>query len=241
MKEKHKLKASFLNAKRHTLNAGFSLVELLVAIALFGTIASLILFSYRKVSNQLFVTTLAYEIALSLRQAQSYGVSVHEFRGGGTGTFDVGYGLHFDSGSLTTYALFADRDGEEGDAVFNGSYGTAYNATGCLSQTECVTVFLLEKGNKISKFCGVLPTGDLGRDVPDANKNEECNVNSLPASNPTITSLDLTFLRPNPDAIIKTNQSAFGHQYKAARIYVISPAGDRRIVELANTGQISIK
>lgn len=241
MKEKHKLKASFLNAKRHTLNAGFSLVELLVAIALFGTIASLILFSYRKVSNQLFVTTLAYEIALSLRQAQSYGVSVHEFRDGETGTFDVGYGLHFDSGSLKTYALFADRGGETGDATFNGSYGTAYNNTGCLSATECISVFLLENGNSISKFCGVLPTGDLGRDAADSNKNEECNVNSLPASNPTITYLDVTFLRPNPDATIKTNQNIFGSRYKAARIYVISPAGDRRAVELVNTGQISIK
>ncbi|HBV01422.1 MAG TPA: hypothetical protein DEF00_03465 [Candidatus Taylorbacteria bacterium] len=220
---------------------GFTLVELLVAIALFGTIATLILLSYRKVSNQLFVTTLAYELALSLRQAQSYGVSVHEFQGGGAGTFNVGYGLHFDSESLNTYALFADQGGESGDAVLNGSYGTAYNTTGCLSATECMNVFLLEKGNRIYKFCGVLPTGDLGRDAPDSEKNEECNTLSLPASNPAITYLDVTFLRPNPDAIIKTNQSVFGHQYKAARIYVISPSGDKRVVEVANTGQISIK
>ncbi len=221
---------------------GFSLIELLIAITLFGIIASSILLAYNRVSEQLFVTSLAYELALSFREAQSYGVSIREFRGGGTGTFDVGgYGLHFDSESLTTYALFADQGGEIGDATFNGSYGTTYNTTGCLSTTECVSVLRLEKGNSLYKFCGVLPLGDFGRDAPDANKNEECNVKSLPATNPTITSLDVTFLRPNPDAVIKTSQTAFGRQYKAARVYVVSPSGDRRVIEVTNTGQISIK
>jgi prepilin-type N-terminal cleavage/methylation domain-containing protein len=234
---------SFLKAKSYKLKAssGFSLVELLVAVALFGTVATLIILAYRKVSGHLFVTNLAYELALSFREAQSFGVSVHEFYGGDSGTFNVGYGLHFDSGSQDTYALFADQGGEQGDALLNGSFGAVYDGTGCLSTAECIKVFLIGKGNKIYKFCGVLPTGDLGKDAPDNNKNEECNTLSLPASNPTITYLDVTFLRPNPDAIIKTNQSALGQQYKAARVYVISPSGDTRVVEAANTGQISVR
>lgn len=221
---------------------GFALIELIIAVALLGLISMFVLLAYNRVGGQLFLTTLAYEIALSFRQAQSYGVSVHEFRTGQSGTFDVGYGLHFDIGSANTYALFADQGGTAGDGQFNGAYPTAYDQTGCRSTTECLTVFKMERGNIIAKFCGVLPTGDLGRDAEDKDKNEECNVNSLPASNPTITFLDVTFLRPNPDAIIKTSRTAFmGQEYRAARIYIASPTGERRVVEVVNTGQISIK
>mgnify|MGYP001618689927 CR=1 FL=1 len=234
-------KPLFLKAKSYKLkaNRGFALIELLIAVVLFGIISTFVILAYNRVSGQLFLSTLAYELALSFRQAQSYGVSVHQFQG----DFDVGYGLHFDSNSQakTTYAMFADEDGIEGDGLFNGGFGSSYDTSGCLTATECVSVFKLEKGNTIYKFCGILPTGDGGRDAPDANKNEECNAYSLPSSNPTITFLDVTFLRPNPDAIIRTNRSEGGQLYKSARVYVQSPTGEKRVVEVVSTGQISIK
>ncbi|MDO8594705.1 MAG: type II secretion system protein [bacterium] len=218
---------------------GFALVELLIAVTIFGIITTFVLLAYNRVSEQLSLTTLAYELALSFRQAQSYGVSVHQFGG----SFDVGYGLHFDPGSNSTYALFADEKGVYGDSVLSGGYDFSYGDTGCLTPTECVNVFRLEKGNTIDKFCGVL-SGDGGRDVPDEQKDEECNVSSTPPSNPppTITFLDVTFLRPNPDAIITTNRTVSdGQQYKAARVYVVSPRGIKRVIEVVNTGQISLK
>ena len=220
----------------------FALIELLVAVTLFGIISTFILIAYNRVSGQLFLTTLAYEIALALREAQSYGVSVHQFQASGqAATFDVGYGLHFDGSpqALTTYVLFADSSGVAGDHKFNGSFGTAYTTSGCVSTAECISVSRLEKGNKIAKFCGVLPVGDGGRDAPDSAKNEECNVNSLPAENPTIGFLDITFVRPNPDALITTDH--LGQSYRGGRIYLISPTGEKRVVEVATTGQISLK
>ncbi|KKW10789.1 MAG: hypothetical protein UY50_C0026G0016 [Parcubacteria group bacterium GW2011_GWA2_49_9] len=224
-----------LKAKR-----GFALIELLIAVVLFGIISTFVILAYNRVSGQLFLSTLAYELALSFRQAQSYGVSVHQFQG----DFDVGYGLHFDSDSQakTTYAMFADEG--EIDGIFNGGFGSAYDASGCLANNvECISVFKLEKGNTIYKFCGVLPTGDGGRDVADTDKNEECNIASTPpdGGNPNIAFLDVTFLRPNPDAIIRTNRSADGQLYTSARVYVQSPTGEKRVVEVVSTGQISIK
>lgn len=231
----YKLKAS----------SGFALIELLVAVAVFGIISAFVLLAYNRVSGQLFLTTLAYEIALSFREAQSYGVSVHEFANQGqTATFDVGYGLHFDRGSLFTYALFADVGGTGGDGRISGLFGSAYNENGCLNTVECLSVSRLVKGNRIYKFCGVLSSGDGGRDVADSAKREECSMDSTPPSNPppNITSLDVTFLRPNPDAIIKTDRtSPSGPSYKAARVYVISPTGEKRVIEVTTTGQISIK
>lgn len=220
---------------------GFALLELLAAVVIFGLITFFVLFSYTRVSEQLFMSILAYETALSFRQAQSYGVSVHEFNpytGEGIGApyFDAAYGIHFGATTDTRFVLFADADQSK-----------SYNAgsdieSGCVSVVggECVSVYRIERGNRIEKFCGVLPT-DGGRDVPDSQKREECNVNSLPAGNPSITYLDVTFLRPNPDAVIRTNQSGVGERYKAARVYLISRNGVRRIVEVMTTGQISIK
>lgn len=221
------------------MSGGFALIELLIAVVLFGIISTFVILAYNRVSGQLFLSTLAYELALSFRQAQSYGVSVHQFQG----DFDVGYGLHFDSNSQakTTYAMFADADGILGNGLLDGGFGVGYDTSGCRgSSAECISVFKLERGNTIYKFCGVL-TGDEGRDALPADKNEECNEYSLPSSNPTIDFLDVTFLRPNPDAIIKTSLSEPGHLYKAARVYVQSPTGEKRVVEVVSTGQISIK
>ena len=107
----------------------FALSELLIALALLGVISVFTMLTYNRVSGQLFVTTLAYELALSFREAQSYGISVHQRGLGESATFDVGYGLHFDAGSKNTYALFGDQGGAAGNALFDGIFGVAYTET----------------------------------------------------------------------------------------------------------------
>jgi len=202
---------------------GFALVELLVAVALLGIAASSALVLFGAMSDRLFTRNLAYSVALSLRQAQSYGVSV---RGTDASVFDAGYGLHFESASNATFLLFADTSG---DAQFNGKFETEYNETGCFPGTECLQVFHVERENRIEKFCGILPTGDSA---------EEC---STDAGTP-LSFLDISFRRPEPDAVIVSNKSTPGiERYKAARIYLVSPRGTTGQVEVANTGQISVK
>lgn len=204
-------KAGKLKASR-----GFALIELLIAVVLFGVITSFVLVAYSKVSEQLFMTSLAYETALSFRQAQSYGVSVKQF---GT-TFDSAYGIHLSAIVDKRFVFFADADQD-------GIYKTGGDSeTGCITGTgsECVSVYQVERNNKVDKFCG----------VPAGIEPEECSKDSVTL----ISFLDVSFLRPNPDAVIRTDQST---TYKAARVYLKSPSGIERIVEVWNTGQISIK
>ncbi len=136
--------------------------------------------------------------------------------------------------------LFAD--GKRGGAALR--YDGVHDETGCVfgAGSECVGVFRIERGNRIEKFCGVLPQ-DGGRDAPDEAKREECNQSSTPPSSPsaTIAFLDVLFRRPNPDALIRTDLSGQGERYRAARVYLASPRGERRVVEAVATGQISIK
>lgn len=200
---------------------GFALVELLVAVALLGIAASSALLLFSAMSDRLSIRNLSYSLALSLRQAQSYGISV---RGTEAAKFEAGYGIHFDSGNLATFVLFADKSEDE---QFNGKYGLEYNESGCLAGDECLQVFRVGGNNKIEKFCGVRAVSG----------SEECNTDSSP-----LTFLDISFHRPDPDAVIRTNFSAGDTgRYKDARIYLISPREVRGRVEVGNTGQISIK
>lgn len=127
---------------KHNKNKGFSLVELVVSVAIFTIIMSVILVRHSQFSGTLAVENLAYDIALSIRKAQVFGLSVREFKEGG-GSFNVGYGLHFDSNINDSYIFFVD-------ANRNKKYDDS---------SEIIEVFALNKVNTISKFCAVISSG----------------------------------------------------------------------------------
>lgn len=136
-----------MNTFSHKKNKGFSLIELVVSVAIFTIITSVILVRHSNFSSKLLLENLAYDIALSIRKAQVFALSVREFTGG-SGEFDIGYGVHFESSDNTSYIFFADRDK---DKAYGGS-------------TEIVEMFTLMRGNTILEFCGTLSNG-----------NEECS------------------------------------------------------------------
>jgi prepilin-type N-terminal cleavage/methylation domain-containing protein len=131
-----------MNIFSHKKNNGFSLVELVVSVAIFTIITSVILARHSQFSGTLLLENLAYDIALSIRKAQVFGLSVKEFTTGSS-QFDIGYGVHLDSSDDTSYIFLADLDGDE-----------AYSGV-----EEIIETFTLRKGNFISEFCGILSSG----------------------------------------------------------------------------------
>ena len=85
---------------------GFTLVELLVSIAIFSVITTMAVFNNSQFNSSVLLTNLAYEVAISIRQAQVYGVTV---RKNSAGSFDSAYGIHFDMNTPTAYSLFEDK------------------------------------------------------------------------------------------------------------------------------------
>src|SRR6185369_828665 len=88
---------------------GFTLVELLISIAIFTMITSVAVFNHAEFNGSVLLTNLAYEIALSVRQAQVYGTTVKQSSDINTVRFDSGYGVHFNTAAPTTYTLFEDK------------------------------------------------------------------------------------------------------------------------------------
>lgn len=189
-------------------NSGFSLIELMVTISIMMIITAVVLIRYSSFNSTILVTNLAYEIALSAREAQVYGLGVK----GTTAGFGAGYGIHFDNSSLrlqspsqSSYKFFADlnKNGLYDDGEQQGSD------------------YLLPKGYYVAKFCV-------------SGVSAWCSDSQLP-----ISFLDITFIRPNPDAIIKTN--IVGGVYSQAVICVSSPKGNQKKIIIGSAGQISVQ
>ncbi len=185
---------------------GFTMVEVLVTLAIFSIISGVVLTRYKDFSGGIVLSNLAYEIAITIRQAQVYGLSVKNTLTSQS-NFNFPYGIHLPGPLSNSFVLFADVD--------NNGY----------QSSEIIETLTTRQGNTIYNFCAV-----TGSSV------SKCNVGTPQL----ITSLDIKFLRPDPEAIIKSNIS--GDVYKEASITVRSPGTDRnKTISIKSTGQISVQ
>lgn len=149
--ERHKPQMYKLFANRYSLNAdsrGFSLIELLVVMGILVIVTSLTLTNNARFGGAVLLQNLAYDMALSVRQAQVYGISVYSF---GASNYSVGYGMHFDMSNPATYVLFADA------VARNGLY----------DQGELVEATNIGRGYKIKSLCATRNNNEQCFDTMD--------------------------------------------------------------------------
>lgn len=184
------------------MNRGFTLVELLVTISIFVILTGVVIFSQANFNNTILLTNLSYDTALTIRQAQTYGVNIKNFTVGTTGNF-VPYGVHFDQSADKSFILFADLETviDQGpDGIFDGPNET------CLSDYNndevkdgCVNRYNITRGNHIARLC-------VGTET-----STDCDI--------TPKTLDITFVRPSPEAkIIAEVNGVKGVEYNWAKI-----------------------
>src|SRR6185295_20368 len=109
---------------------------LVVVTAIIAIITGLILVSDATFGGKVLLENLAYDMALSIRQAQVYGISVQRFNT----TFNAPYGVHFDTTSPSSYNTFADVFGATTNNPSNGMYGCPTPG----SQSTCELVNLTQ-------------------------------------------------------------------------------------------------
>ncbi len=201
------------NSQQPTASRGFTLIELLAVTAVLALVSSVMLANNARFGGVITLQNLAYGMAVSIRQAQVYGIAVARY---GSDDFSAGYGMHFDRSNTTAYVLFADA------GVENGLYDSAAG--------ELVSATSLLGGNTIEDLCV--------RNIDDV---EECGKNSIdilfkrPEPDAYI-SVDDEPLEFDADGIIIS-----GNLARRAEIKVVSPRGDRASVIVEATGQISVQ
>ena len=202
---------SFFSLRRNSARA-FTVVELLVSVGIFVFLTVLLVVKYGSFNQSVLLTNLAYDVAVTIRTAQAYGLSVKRV---GTGdesvNFQYAYGVHFDTTSAgnTTLKLFAFTPAQ----TQNHTYGDTSNSA--LSEID-VQTYTLKRGARITGVC----TGSVNC-APDTDQ------------------LDIIFRRPNPNADICITSGGCGNQY--AEITITGTDGSTRVVAVRENGQISVK
>lgn len=214
------------------LQAGVTLIEMLVVVGIIALMSAVMMFNYSDFSTNVSVRNLSQEIALSVRKAQTYATSVRTLEGSGlpSDTFQ-GYGISFSDSStdpknnLTPwnrqFILFADTDTDipvppqisKYDSLGASNCGNPSSSNG-----ECLESFGIVSADKIDSIC---------------IDNKPCVKG---------TRVDITFRRPSPDAIIcQVTPTATCQNISYVTVNLLSAKGLKRSVQIWNTGQIAVK
>src|SRR6185369_4435025 len=96
MKEKRKKENSFLSFrfKLPFSKRGFTLIELLISVAIFVYMTGLLVAKYGNFNQSVLLTDLAYDVALTIRTAQTYGLSVKAVNSSPS-PYQYAYGVDF--------------------------------------------------------------------------------------------------------------------------------------------------
>ena len=205
---------------------GFTLIEMLVVLAIIVVISAIVFTGENNFNRSFFITNTVYDVALTLRQAQTYGLSSQAYGA----TQNAGYGIYISNESPSTYVMFADVGGSDPpDNCDTGTAGTPTAKPGnCLydGAGEQVQSFTLGNGFAITNFC-----------IVPASGSANCYT---PADDPT-QALSMVFSRPNEDAIINTVSGSGSATVATSACFTISDSvGDSRYVSVAQSGRVAI-
>jgi prepilin-type N-terminal cleavage/methylation domain-containing protein len=201
--------------------AGFSLTELLVTLSIVGVLMTVILTSQGTYSDVAGLTAVADEIAITVSQAQAYGIAVRE-KGVGTANFTGAYGLSVSllpSGSGRDYLSFGDLNG---NFIYDGTWAcTIGTGLECLGKTTLTTSYYID---------GICIIPNSGADI--------CY---------TVGRIDASFTRPDTDARLVffnpsgANMGITSATARGAKLILRSQRGAFRYVSIYFSGQVSVQ
>jgi len=205
---------------------GFTLVELMVVLAIIVVITTVVLTSQSTFNKTLVLANTAYDVALTLRAAETYGLGSRA-----VGSIaNAGYGIEFQKSIPGSFTLFADSypaaaspsschptsdtsapDAQPGNCIYDSVQG------------EKISDYILGNNITVSDFCAF------------AIGSWTCAV----AQGGGLTLLDIVFTRPNADPFMSVN-GVYSQLFPVSRmcLTISSPLGGSRFVSVASSGQI---
>ena len=217
------MKNYFISTK---YNRGMTLVELMVVLSIFVIISGLVIFNYGGFRYSASVQNLANDIALSIRQTQSYAIGSKKLYPTDNPIVPVtAYGISFKASngsvgagwpSQTIFDLFADLSLNDRYDELTGVCGPNNLKTG----DECLTSFSINGGALITGLTYYAQSNSTGTPVD---------------------TLDVVFKRPLPDARICSDSTC--SSYGTYAVITVSSLDGKftKQVKVWNTGQISVQ
>lgn len=228
---------------------GFTLFEMLTSVAIILVVSSIVFFNHSKFKSDTELVNFAYRLALAVREAQVYSISVKQFNVSGVQNFNTPYGLHFKQGVENSFIFFADAqvvDPVTGatDGVYTAPEGEDELCT-TDDDSECVEKTTIGQGILIKGWCGIYWGGAVARQrcISSADDDEHF--------------LDISFRRPNPDAVFRLYETYYEslsqignvcEDYSGTSVActgwalcLVAPGGRQKQVVVYETGQISVQ
>jgi prepilin-type N-terminal cleavage/methylation domain-containing protein len=197
---------------RGTLSRGFTLVEMMVCIAIIGFLATVLLGSRDKYGEQLILRNQAYKVATYVRQAQVYSLGVKGVSSGGSTTFDKSYAVLFDMNSPTRITFFVDENKD-------GQFQTG-------EQSEVVP---LATGVTLQKICSWLSVGQ-----PEKCSDSDTAVNKIVATFIRPSSV-------LNSKVFNSSGNPVPSFSPPIKIYLVSKSGTTISVKVEASGSVSIQ
>ncbi len=202
----------------------------MVVLAIIGIITAVTITSQSSFNKTLILSNTAYDIALTIRSAETFGISS---RASGSIT-NAGYGVHFMQGTTDSFILFADTTGgtscagmtpdcKPGDSIYNGA-------------DTAVQTYTLGNGMTISDFCALSSNKWSCANDGTCHGNGNCY-------GTRISSLDIVFTRPNanPNMNMTSNGNTFSPATTACFVIASpsAPTGPYRYIKVESSGAIT--
>lgn len=197
-----------------------------MVLAIFTVITAVVIFNYGEFNSKTILSNVAYEVALSVRQAQVYSLSV---RGeAGATDFNNHYGVYANTTTSNKDIVFFIDRVESVTGEPNGICGTNEgNCLSCLTDGECLEKITLTRDITIDKLC-----------VSAASNPVNTETGSCESGAP-VEDLTITFERPNPDAVISVG--GIVQSNVSAAIVLTTSFGNKRAIIVRQSGQISVQ
>ncbi len=205
-----------LSGQRSARTAAFTVVELIVVVAIFALIMSVALWNQKALSNNILISNLGYEIALAVRETQAYGIGVRAKSGASLAQdFQGGFGINVDLDNPEQLVVFNDLDD---DKIYSNN------------ETFAIYKFQNQSGNKIVAVCAEHPS------------NTPC----IAGGGTSFKEATVVFKRPNPEASFRADYPLGGGTagVKSGPLYIVinTPGNNNcRVVAVETTGQIHVE
>jgi prepilin-type N-terminal cleavage/methylation domain-containing protein len=202
---------------------GFTLVELMVTVTIMTIMTAVVLFNYNSFNDSSLLNAFAYDLSLTIRQAQVYGVATRQ----GSGDFGAdladltsvpsdftnSYGVHFDKNATGPgYPLIMYINSLGGQGKYDNEEGDVD-----------LQSFSVQRGIKIKTLCAISDsTGNCSSDFDI---------------------IDVTFKRPDPEATMYGTKGGSVVPISGAIKIMLQNAGDTmyKSIVIYPTGQISVQ